>query len=93
MQSVEIFDEETNQWRMGPELPFGVGDTTLVEDPAGGVILVGGISPNLGYLDTLLRLPYAEADGWVEMPQHLKTKRRFHTAFMIPDGISDCSFQ
>ena len=30
---------------IGPDLPFGIPDADLIEDPAGGVILVGGNSP------------------------------------------------
>jgi len=64
------------------ELPFGIPDAKLVEDPAGGVILVGGRS--LESLDTLFRLAHAEATEWKLMPQRLKVARKFHTAFMIP---------
>jgi hypothetical protein len=64
------------------ELPFGIPDTKLVEDPAGGVILVGGRS--LEILDTLFRLAHAEATEWRLMPQRMKIARRLHTAFMIP---------
>ena len=30
---------------IGPDLPYGISDADLIEDPAGGVILVGGNSP------------------------------------------------
>ena len=30
---------------IGPDLPYGIPDADLIEDPAGGVILVGGNSP------------------------------------------------
>jgi hypothetical protein len=68
------------------ELPFGIPDAKLVEDPAGGVILVVGRN-----LDTLFRLAHAEATEWRLMPQRMKIERRFHTAFMIP-GIFVINF-
>ena len=93
MSSVEIFDEESFTWRSGPELPFGITDAELVEDSAGGVILIAGfIFEEPRYLDTLFRLAYSEAQSWALMPQKLGTGRKFHTAFLIPDQITDCSF-
>ena len=96
MSSVEIFDAETSTWRAGANLPFGITDSVLVEDPTGGVILVGGFyrksESEFARLDTLFRLPHAEADHWQEMPQKLKEGRRYHSAFLIPDEKIDCSF-
>ena len=89
--SVEILDEETFTWKEGSLLPFGIPDGRLVEDPAGGVILVGGRGDaSIGTLDTLYRLSHAEATEWRLMPQRLKVARKFPAAFMIPDGIVDC---
>ena len=91
VSSVEILDEETFTWKEGPPLPFGIPDGRLVEDPAGGVILVGGRGDaSIGTLDTLYRLSHAEATEWRLMPQRLKVARKFPAAFMIPDGIVDC---
>ena len=44
LSSVEILDEGSSEWRNGPELPFGIFYSQLVEDSNGGVILVGGFS-------------------------------------------------
>jgi hypothetical protein len=44
MSSVEILDLDNSVWRAGPELPIGVSFSSLVEDRAGGVVLVGGYS-------------------------------------------------
>ena len=45
---------------MFPELPRDVLSTVLIEDPQGGVILVGGESTNHGgALNTLYRLQHA----------------------------------
>jgi hypothetical protein len=94
MTSVEILDEGSSEWRNGPDLPFGIHDASLVEDPAGGVILVGGVSKYDQYLQTLFRLSDAGGDAkWVEMPQKLKDGRYWHTSFLIPDDIVTCSPQ
>jgi hypothetical protein len=96
LSSVEIFDAETYAWRAGASLPFAITDAVLVEDPTGGVILVGGRSKiselDPAPLDTLFRLPHADADHWQEMPQKLKSGRRYHSAFLIPNENVDCSF-
>ena len=92
MTSVEVLDEGANEWRNGPDLPFGILLASLVEDPAGGVILVGGQSRDDSYLQTLFRLSDAGDDAeWVEMPQKLKIGRREHTSFLVPDDIASCS--
>jgi hypothetical protein len=40
-------------WRTGPELPYGISFSQMVEDQNGGVVLIGGYSPSAGNLDTL----------------------------------------
>jgi N-acetylneuraminic acid mutarotase len=92
LASVEILDEGSNEWRTGPELPFGVRYSQMVEDPNGGVIVIGGESPEVDYLDTLLQLPNGGQDAvWTMMVQKMKTGRDHHTAFLIPDIFVDCS--
>jgi len=94
MTSVEILDDGADVWRNGPDLPFGIYHASLVEDPTGGVILVGGESENDPYLQTLFRLSHAGDDAeWVEMPQKLKDGRSRHTSFLVPDDITSCSLQ
>ena len=91
--SVEILDEGFNEWQTGPELPFGVVDSPMVEDQNGGVVLIGGqISSSAGNLDTLYQLPHGGQDAvWTKMEQKMKTGRFWHTAFMVPDNFVDCS--
>ena len=90
--SVEILDVGASQWRNGPNLRFGIDHSELVEDHLGGVILVGGSSKNVGYLDTLFRLPHAGDEAqWTELPQKLKLARCVHSAFLIPDSYVNCS--
>ncbi len=44
LSSVEVLDDGNSQWTAGPELPFGIYSPALVQDPIGGVILIGGHS-------------------------------------------------
>ncbi len=92
LSSVEILDEGSNEWQAGPELPFGISRSQMVEDQNGGVVLIGGRSSSTDYLDTLYQLPHGGQDAvWTKMEQKLKTGRSDHTAFMVPDNIVDCS--
>ena len=43
---VEIFDAVINEWQSGPNLPFAIDKSEMVEDPLGGVVLVGGQNSN-----------------------------------------------
>ncbi len=99
LSSVEILDEGSNEWQTGPELPFGIDESQMVEYQNGGVVLIGGRSLPLrgwltsaGTLDTLYQLPHGGQDAvWLNMEQKMKTGRNKHTAFLIPDNIVDCS--
>ena len=91
MSSVEILDVGSNMWRTGPNLPLGISDASMVEDPSGGVVLIGGYDGYNGtHLDTLYQLPHANSD-WILMPQKLKIRRRQATAFRVPDEITNCN--
>jgi N-acetylneuraminic acid mutarotase len=90
--SVEILDEGSNEWQTGPELPFGISSSKMVEDQNGGVVLIGGYSSPGGNLDTPYQLPHGGEDAvWTKMEQKMNTGRRQHTAFLVPDNIVDCS--
>jgi hypothetical protein len=92
LSSVEILDEGSNEWQTGPELPFGIAESQMVEDQKGGVVLIGGRSSSVGNLDTLYQLPHGGQDAvWTTMEQKMKTGRRRHTAVLIPDNFVDCS--
>jgi N-acetylneuraminic acid mutarotase len=92
LSSVEILDEGSNEWQTGPELPFGIRHSQMVEDQNGGVVLIGGDSPSVGYLDTLYQLPHGGQDAvWTKMEQKMNTGRRQHTAILVPDNIVECS--
>ena len=92
LSSVEILDEGSNEWQTGPELPFGIYGSQMVEDQNGGVVLIGGYSLSGGNLATLYHLPHGGQDAvWTKMEQKMKTGRYWHTAFMVPDSFVDCS--
>jgi hypothetical protein len=91
LSSVEILDEGSNEWQTGPELPFGIADSQMVEDQNGGVVLIGGHS-QIGSLETLYQLPHGGQDAvWTKMEQKMNTERYGQTAFMVPDNLVDCS--
>ena len=90
LSSVEILDEGSSEWRKGPELPYGICCSAIVEHPLGGVALIGGAASGIRVLDTIYHLPHAGDDAqWKEATQKLKLARRYHTAFMIPDEVAD----
>ncbi len=92
MSSVEILHEGSNEWQTGPEVPFGISLSKMVEDQNGGVVLIEGYSPSVDILDTLYQLPHGGQDAvWTKMEQKMNTGRRYHTAFLVPDNIVDCS--
>jgi len=94
LSSVKVLDEGSNEWRQGPDLPFGIQGGAMVEDPEGGVILIGGQSPSNFYLDNLFRLSHVgDGASWKEMPQKLQFGRRYLTAIMIPDHIVNCTIE
>ncbi len=92
LSSVEILDEGSNEWLIGPELPLGISSSQMVEDQNGGVVLIGGLSSSNVKLDTLYQLPHGGQDAvWTKMEQKMITGRYSHTAFLVPDNTVDCS--
>jgi hypothetical protein len=47
LTSTEILDDSAGTWRSGPSLPVGISSAALVEDNAGGVVLIGGTTSGL----------------------------------------------
>jgi hypothetical protein len=92
LSSVEILDEDSNEWQTGPQVPIGIKRSQMVEDQNGGVVLIGGISPSDDSLDTLYQIPHGGLDAvWTKLEQKMKTGSYDHTAFLVPDNIVDCS--
>jgi hypothetical protein len=92
ISSVEVLDESSNEWETGPELPFGIEETKMVEDKNGGAVLIGGLTSSNDLLLNLYQLPNAGRDAaWTMMEQKLKTGTFFPTALLVPDSVVDCS--
>jgi hypothetical protein len=92
LSSVEILDEGSNEWQTGPELPFEIYGSQMVDDQNGGVVLIGGYSSAVVNLDTLYQLPHGGQDAvWTKMEQKMQTVRSSHIAILVPDNIVDCS--
>jgi hypothetical protein len=83
--SVEILDENSSMWRLGPYLPVSTCCATLVEDPRGGVILIGG-STSSGLSTSLYQLKHGGLYAkWELMAQKLRLGNYYFAAFLIPD--------
>jgi hypothetical protein len=91
LSTIELLDEGSNEWQTGPELPFGIERSQMVEDQNGGVVLIGGKSSSIFTLDSLYQLPHGGLDAvWTKMDQKLKIERYQRTAILVPDNIVDC---
>ena len=88
MSSVEILDAGASEWRTGPYLPIGITEASMVHDPFGGVVLIGGY--NEKHLNTLYQLSHANSE-WILMSQKLKIGRFGATTFLVPNEITNCN--
>jgi hypothetical protein len=90
LNSVEILDNLNGQWREGPPLRFELRYGASVEDPDGGLILVGGQRSE--DRSEIYRLPHAGPDAeWRLMKQALESPRFGHFALLVPDELVSCS--
>ena len=95
-RSVEILGNLVSNWEKGPELPLQLWINEIVEDPSGGVLLIGrDLNNDNDDHATLLHLAHAKSE-WVVMPQKRKLKadnfRQYvRAAFYVPDEITNCT--
>ena len=90
-ESVEVLDAGSDSWRFGPSL-FPIAGSQMVEMSDGSVVLVGGITDDVSGIDGLYQLDNAGPDSdWRKLPQKLQTGRYGHTAFLVPDEITNCN--
>ena len=74
-------------WQYGPQLPYSVANSVLVEYKD-TVVLVGGDGTGV---DGRHLYQLSSPDGpWNEMEQTLPIKKHYHIAFLIPDDLTDC---
>ena len=80
-------------WSFGPELPFSWSYGQLVEDPHGGIVLLGGETSKKTYSNALFRLPHV-GDGakWIELPQKLSIGKTYFIALLVSDDFANCTF-
>ena len=92
MSSVEVLDPGSTAWRLGPELPVKIHRSTLVEDPQGGVVLVGGEAFGETFVDRLFWLPHVGPNSqWQTLPVRLNSGRFWHVSVMMPSNSFNCS--
>jgi hypothetical protein len=70
-------------------LKVGVAGARVVEDPNGGVVLLGGLI--FGAQSARIFKLQDALSAWVEMKQTLKIGRYFPVAFIVPDEITNCT--
>ena len=91
LTSVELLylsDYETfnSGWIVGPQLPFKVTYSRMVELKS-SVVMVGGI----GGVDGRHLYKLTSPTGpWTQMSQILKARRDLHVTFLIPDSLTNC---
>ena len=90
INSVEVFDIGSNIWTPGPSLPFAIKGAALIEDPLGGVIILGGFAVSDGALHNKIYWLPNLATGWVVLEQTLKIPRYVPLAFLVPDSLTNC---
>jgi hypothetical protein len=63
---------------------------SLVEDPSGGVLLIGGMLKDTQTAsEAMYRLEHA-ADDWIVLHSTLKYPRFNHSAFFVPSSVAKC---
>jgi len=92
LSSVEILDLGSNEWRAGPDFPFGIQEAKMVEYQNGEVILVGGISYPAN--QPIFQLQHGGADvDWTTMLEQMLEEdlgSELAFAFLVPDSIVEC---
>ncbi len=83
-------DFNSDEWVIGPDLPEGIVDATMVEYN-NSVIIIGG-SNDVGWRkrNDLYQL-FSPKGPWIKMRQTLKEKRSSHVSFLVPDELVSCN--
>jgi len=94
INSTEILELGSNEWKEGPILPIPIEQNTIVDDHANNrILLVGGWGGYLGPLHKIYQLtsPLTKTSEWEELPQTIQIGRREQpVVFFVPDEYADC---
>ena len=86
----EIFDLDTNEWRLGPELPVTkdlcCASSVQFED---SFLIVGG-RDNYSDKNTILKLNPVSYE-WETLPQNLESARTYAAAILVPSYYVSCT--
>jgi hypothetical protein len=90
LDSTEILEPGSNEWKLGPKLPVKKAEIASVEDQvSNSLLLVGGNTPSSKIFQ--LSSPLTVTSQWEEVEQELVVARRYSpVAFFIPDSFADC---
>ncbi len=93
INSTEMWVVDSENWIMGPGLPFSFdGAAGVVTADGKSLILIGGDDRNDTELQTLYMLQCFNLDcEWTKMEQELKVARHSMVAMLIPEANVTCS--
>ena len=90
--TTEVLDDSATSWRLGPELPTSYYDHSLVQDPKGGVILLGGKKGANIVTNQIYKLNDAgPTSNWELLGQTLKVANYNFVAFSFLDSTINCT--
>ena len=88
--STEVLDDDAKSWRLGPRLPMTSYGHSLVQDPSGGVLLLGGMAG--GMSNKIYRLNDAgPTSNWMLLGQTLGAATYYLVAFSFLDSMINCT--
>ena len=91
--STEVLDDDAKSWRLGPRLPMTSYGHSLVQDPSGGVLLLGGMASGFtGLSNKIYRLNDAgPTSNWTLLGQTLGAATNYFAAFSFLDSMINCT--
>jgi len=91
VSSTEIYNQTSNKWETGPELPVNIGVGAIMPHPQGGIVHIAGISINAIsiHLNKIYYLPLVSSN-WSLLNQTLQVARGAQTVINVPSNITLC---